>query len=299
MTFVGAVPDTVTVTVDGVLGDAVTVVVTVVVDGAGLVVVGVLLGVAVNTGVVGVGAAASAVRESSPSASPTVSNASAARQPRRQWLTRRRGMPHPRRRPRRTASGHADKDERVQILSFPEAETPPALRAQVIALQQQAWPGPGTGLTHDPALHPMTVLLVSGGVVVAALDVLSKSLTHRGETYRVSGLSTVVTARTERRSGHGTRLVRAAHELVAESGVDLALFTCDRELAGFYLAAGWTLLRDTVLIGGTPADQLCSDAPGFDKVTLGDFFSANARRNADTFLGTRIELYPGTIDRLW
>ena len=187
----------------------------------------------------------------------------------------------------------------MQILSFPEAETPAALRSQVVALQQQAWPGPDAGLTHDPALQPVTVLLASDGVVVAALDVLSKSLTHCGESFRVSGLSTVVTAHIARRSGHGTRVVRAAHRLIAASGADLALFTCDRELAGFYVAAGWALLPNTVLIGGTPDDPLPSDAPGFDKRTVGDFFTAHAGRHAESFVDARVELYPGTIDRLW
>jgi hypothetical protein len=54
-----------------------------------------------------------------------------------------------------------------------------------------------------------------------------------------------------------------------------------------------------VLVGGTPDAPFPSDQPGFDKVTMGDFFSAAARREHGLFLGARIDLYPGEIDKLW
>jgi GNAT superfamily N-acetyltransferase len=185
------------------------------------------------------------------------------------------------------------------IVSFPEAETPPHLRAQIRALHEQAWPDSGDGPAHDPALTPVTVALLTGETVVAALDVLSKRLDHDGQQYRASGLSTVVTDQHSRHRGYGTRLVRAAHEVIAASGVDVGLFSCDRPLAGFYAAAGWHVLAGTVLVGGTPEDPLATDAPGFDKVVLGDFFTAHGRRNSRRFVGMRVALYPGPIDRLW
>jgi aminoglycoside 2'-N-acetyltransferase I len=50
---------------------------------------------------------------------------------------------------------------------------------------------------------------------------------------------------------------------------------------------------------GTPVAPFLSDQPGFDKVTMGDFLSAAARREHDLFYGARIGLYPGEIDKLW
>lgn len=41
-----------------------------------------------------------------------------------------------------------------------------------------------------------------------------------------------------------------------------------------------------------PSDQ-------FDKLTLGEFFSARAIAARGTFDGARIALYPGLHDRLW
>ncbi|BDM69493.1 N-acetyltransferase [Streptomyces nigrescens] len=194
----------------------------------------------------------------------------------------------------------------MQILSFPEADTPAALRAQVLDLQRQAWPpaepspGPHPTLTHDPALHPRSMLLVDDdGTVVAALDVLSKPLVHAGRRYRAGGLSTVVTRSAVRGRGYGRRLVAAARTAMADAGLDLGVFTCDRPLEPFYRSAGWRLLPGTHLIGGTPQCPLSSDRPPFDKVTMAAFFSAEARRHHVAFRHTRLALYPGTIDRLW
>jgi len=157
--------------------------------------------------------------------------------------------------------------------------------------------GPVARPGAEPAVDAARLLLVENGEVRSALDILSKEITHRGERYAASGLSTVVTARAHRRKGYGTRLVAAARELIAATGVDLGIFTCDRPLQVFYARAGWKLLPGTVLIGGTPEEPIPSDR--FDKVTMGCFFSARARAAANTFVGAHIELYPGGIDKLW
>ncbi|MEU9497368.1 GNAT family N-acetyltransferase [Streptomyces sp. NPDC048196] len=193
----------------------------------------------------------------------------------------------------------------MQILCFPEADTPATLRTQVLDLQHQAWPPAepspafGDALTHDPALDPHSMLLVDDGTVVAALDVLSKPLVHAGRRYRAGGLSTVVTRPAVRGRGYGRRLVAAARTAMADAGLDLGVFTCDRPLEPFYRSAGWRLLPGTHLIGGTPQCPLPSDRPPFDKVTMADFFSAGARRHRAAFRHARLALYPGTIDRLW
>jgi aminoglycoside 2'-N-acetyltransferase I len=186
----------------------------------------------------------------------------------------------------------------VEIVSFPETATPGGLRAQVLTMQRQAWPGGAPG--HDPALRPLSMLLVDDGVVLAALDILFKEIVHAGRHWGAAGLSTVVTSREIRGHGYGTGLVTAARDrMMLTRGLDLGMFTCDRPLQRFYQSAGWQLLTGTVLIGGTPGAPFPSDQPGFDKVTMGDFFSAEARRQHGLFLGARIGLYPGEIDKLW
>jgi aminoglycoside 2'-N-acetyltransferase I len=191
-----------------------------------------------------------------------------------------------------------------EIVTCAEAALADELRVQVFRLQRQAWPRDVTskfdvhpGPVHDPALVPVSMLLLEDGGVVAALDVLSKQIEHAGETYAASGLSTVVTDEALRGRGYGRTLVTAAREAIEASGADLGIFTCDRELGPFYESAGWQIVPGAVLVGGTPDDPFPSDQ--WDKVTLARFFSEKAQRNATQFAHARIGLYPGTIDRLW
>ncbi|MFE6741765.1 GNAT family N-acetyltransferase [Streptomyces tubercidicus] len=188
-------------------------------------------------------------------------------------------------------------------MTFPESDTPPALRTQVSELRDEAWPpdsasAPGA-FAHDPALRPVSMLLVDGATVLAALDILSKEIIHAGSRFRAAGLSTVVTRGTARGQGHGRRLVIAARAAMAAMDLDIGLFTCDRPLQPFYGSAGWQQLPGAVLIGGTPLAPFPSDRPGFDKVTMADFFSPLGRSHRSSFPHSRIEVYPGEIDRLW
>jgi hypothetical protein len=84
---------------------------------------------------------------------------------------------------------------------------------------------------------------------------------------------------------------------MAVGGADLALFTCDADLAGFYTGCGFVVLDGATVVGGTPQDPLRSDTLG--KVTLARFYSDRARASAAAFEHCDIELYPGTVDRLW
>ena len=188
----------------------------------------------------------------------------------------------------------------TRILTFPQDAVPARFRSQVIALRDLVWPRsdserpPG----HDLALDPLWLLLIDEQeAVAAALAILSKPITHLSQRYSASGLSAVVTDPRRRGRGYGHRLVTVARELIAESGRDLGIFTCDQPLANFYVRAGWRLLPGTVLVGGTPEAPFPSDQ--LDKVTLGEFFTHHARTHAADFEGARIELYPGELDRLW
>lgn len=179
---------------------------------------------------------------------------------------------------------------------------PSGLARQVAELEAQAWPGASAG--HDPALEPRSMLLTDeAGAVAASLALLYKEIPLAGRTYRAAGLSAVVARRDLRGRGFGGRLVAAARAaLAADPAVDLALFSCDRDLAPFYEAAGFEILPGSVLVGGTPAEPLATDEPGFDKVVLAAFFTYDEGRTdlvRAAFTGVRIPLYPGLIDRLW
>ena len=182
----------------------------------------------------------------------------------------------------------------MEVVIAPERELPAGLRAQVLALHRETW---GDVSGHDPVLAPLSMVLLDGGRVVAALDILTKELTHGDEHYRASGLSTVVTDPARRHEGIGLSLLLGAYERMSTSGVDLALFTCDEPLAPFYERAGFEVLAGTQVIGGTPAEPFPSGPLG--KVTLAAFFTPHAQTHRPDFSSADVELYPGTIDRLW
>ncbi|MGW6942899.1 GNAT family N-acetyltransferase [Streptomyces xanthophaeus] len=187
----------------------------------------------------------------------------------------------------------------MRVLAYPQAELPQEFAVQVEALEAAAWPGSVPG--HDPALAPRVMLLAdAAGTVAAALALLHKDVVVAGRTYRAAGLSGVVTRAGLRGRGLGGRLVAAARTaLAAHPEADLALFSCDRPLEPFYRAAGFAELPGTVLVGGTPADPLATDAPGFDKVVMAAFFTDAPDPDRAAFTGVRVPLYPGTTDRLW
>jgi GNAT superfamily N-acetyltransferase len=192
----------------------------------------------------------------------------------------------------------------VDVLAFDQADLPDELRAQVDRLEGDAWPvDPAPAASahhgHDPALDPVIMLLAADDQVLATLAILHMQVRHAGALFSAAGLSAVTTRSDARGRGHGHRLVVAARRRIAGSGADLALFTCDRPLQGFYERAGWQYLPGTVLIGGTTAVPFRSDQPGFDKVTIGDFFTGHGRAYASTFRHADVALYPGEIDKLW
>lgn len=171
------------------------------------------------------------------------------------------------------------------------------LLEEILALDARVWPGDAELPRHDPALDPVSMSLVDDDRVVATLDILSKEIEHAGQRFAASGLSMVATDPEHRRQGLGLRLVGAARDEIARRGADLGIFTCDTPLRAFYERAGWEVLPGSVLVGGTPAEPVASDQ--FDKVVLASFLTERAQRARESFVGTRIALYPGLRDRLW
>jgi len=136
-----------------------------------------------------------------------------------------------------------------------------------------------------------------GDAGVQAMILFLKKAKNKPNSATASGISAMVTDENLRAMGYGRGVAQAAREKMEARGADLGIFTCDSYLMRFYEGAGWKHLPGTVLIGGTPEEPFPSDQ--FDKVTLARFFSAKAKDVEADFVGARIELYPGEIDKLW
>lgn len=180
--------------------------------------------------------------------------------------------------------------------SWPQADVPASVRAEVEALDRLGWPS-STGADHDPALDPFRVVRRADGIAVATLAILSKTVRVGDRSWALSGLSAVVTHPDHRGLGHGRALCLEARGLMARRGADVGIFTCDADLVPFYEGCGFSVLPGTALLGGTPDDPLISTH--LAKTTLAAFFTDDAMACRALFVGASIPLFPGLQDRLW
>lgn len=202
-----------------------------------------------------------------------------------------------------------------QVVAFQEPDLPPILKAGAIEVLEGAWPSQRSleermqAPLARRAYEPVCMLLVEGDLasdpehtqVLAYLAIPTKTVTHAGRAYVTSGLTAVSTHPDHRGTGHGARLVRAAYERIAASGVDLAVFTCDEPLAGFYEAAGFERMPTTVVVGGTRDEPFRADSlrspEGYPKATLMACLSDLARAHRADFehADLYLDLRPGDL----
>jgi len=125
-------------------------------------------------------------------------------------------------------------------------------------------------------------------VVLSYLAIPSTVIHHAGCTYRASGLRAVITHPLYRHHGYGRQIVTAARAVIAASGADLGMFTCDPPLVAFFVQSGWMPMEHTAIIG---REGLCArPADSLGKCTLTGFFSKKARRHRRDFVGASLYL---------
>ncbi len=188
-----------------------------------------------------------------------------------------------------------------ELLVCREEELPPSLLARIIELLRAEWPGAFSGEKvdrtelNDPALHPLAVTLLVEGWPVAYCGVVWKHLALAGRSFKTCSLNGMVTDRTRRGSGYGQKVLAAARALMEANEADLALFTCEPALQGFYERGGFEALAGTPLVGGTRAEPFPSDSLGL--VTMAAFFSPAARACRARMTGAPIflDLAPGDL----
>lgn len=181
-----------------------------------------------------------------------------------------------------------------EIHAIPYNRAGDALRRSIDLLQYRAYPEAGAPEgepqpLHDPALDALSFYLVDGGRVVSYAAVVHKQIVHEGATFWIAGLSCVATDPEYRRRGLGARAVGAATRYIADSTIDVGVFTCDPPLAAFYERAGaWQIAPDVVLIGNRHEGALTSAS--LQKAVLMRLFSAKARAAAGRLRRTTIDL---------
>ena len=188
----------------------------------------------------------------------------------------------------------------LQILRYPQDLSSSLLREQLLALENMAWP-PGPDDTGVFPVEPDTyvtsfVLLSEDNTPLSHVAIRHTVLHHRAISYRVYGISEVVTHPAHRHRGYAARLLRQAAALIQQEGADLCLFTCTPSLVPLYAKNGWPLIPGACLVGGTRENPFRSDS--LHLVTVGAFYSARARLHQKEFTHTDICLELGE-NQLW
>lgn len=180
------------------------------------------------------------------------------------------------------------------IQRLPYADASESLRREIGHLQELAYGPTDSGeetssqLLHDLALDPQSFVLRQDGRMLSYAGVVTTTIRHDGVEYRASGLSCVATDPDYARQGNASRVVSAATDDIAASGVDLGVFTCAPALVRLYATAGnWEPTPGVVLIGSRDPVALTSTSLGV--VVLMRLFSKRAIANAAA-------LREGTID---
>ncbi len=144
----------------------------------------------------------------------------------------------------------------VQLLEYSSRELPDSLKCQILSFLRTTWPedfvGPNrlrTWLSPE-SHHPLHLLLVENGILISHLEIKWKNLDHAGQTYKLYGLSGVLTYPAFRGEGHASHLVRIGTVRIRASGGDIGMFHCRPALRSFYTRAGWIPIdRATTLVG--------------------------------------------------
>lgn len=191
----------------------------------------------------------------------------------------------------------------LRMLQFLQEDCPQTVRTQILTMMQREWPQAFAGKSHDeiawpdnPATQPTSFVLLADHTVICHVAVPWKTIQHGGESYKVFGLSEVMTHPSHRHQGLGLRLVKEAADFIEQSGADLSIFTCQPPLVSFYRQGGWEQASHTNLIGGTREKPFRSDMLGL--ATMIRFFSPGVRRNIADFIDADVYLELGE-NMLW
>lgn len=131
----------------------------------------------------------------------------------------------------------------------------------------------------DPTGHVEHFYIAERGVLISHASVISRTIAHSGETYRLYGLGAVFTYPAFQREGYGQQVVTAATDYILRSDVDVGMLFCAPELAHFYAVSGWTAVNYPGIQSGD-LDQPELDAGMFVMML---FVSAKAKAHRGDF----------------
>ncbi|HIS91669.1 MAG TPA: GNAT family N-acetyltransferase [Candidatus Alectryocaccomicrobium excrementavium] len=172
------------------------------------------------------------------------------------------------------------------------------MAAQILALEETAWPADGENAPFPPApeTYVTSFVLLDDGRAICHVGIRKSSLSHKEQTYLAYGLSEVVTHPQYQNQGLGSKMLKVARQFILDHRPDISIFTCAPERVSFYTRGGWQAVPGACFVGGTPEKPFRSDALGL--ITMMMFCSGKAKQHRSEFENADIVFSLGE-NQLW
>lgn len=180
----------------------------------------------------------------------------------------------------------------IEVRSYPNAEFPPLLDCQVRDFVRIVW---SDAKIDDPATLPdpryddaMHLVVVDGDMLISHAQVITVTIDHAGETYRVCGVTGVLTYPNFRKQGYGSRVVTAANKYINESGADFGLLFTGLNLKDFYNRQGWVNIPTVIILFGDKDHPVEHERAMLYPVTARGQEAINVFENARVYVGSNL-----------
>lgn len=137
-----------------------------------------------------------------------------------------------------------------------------------------------------PEFNPVHFVLMDDDFLVGHVEVVSGKWAHRGTRYGAYGISGVFVYPDYQHAGHGTELIHAATDYIAQQpDADIGLIWCAPSLGAFYQHCGWELMDTTTTLLGDTEESAKIHA---EEILFMRFFSLKGRAQQQDFENSAI-----------
>lgn len=143
--------------------------------------------------------------------------------------------------------------------------------------------------TSTPENHPAHIVLIENDRLISHTEILWKLIDHNGVTYKVYGLSGVMTYPEFRGYGYGTQIIAVGTDYIRETDADVGMFHCDSALRPFYERVEWIPMATAITHVGARDNPMVSD-----ELLMMMFLSETAQRHREDFETLPIYFGPHT-----
>ncbi len=173
------------------------------------------------------------------------------------------------------------------------ADLPPLLECQVRDFVRIVWPHSNV---DDPAVplgprdyDPVHLVIVDGDMLISHVQILTLTIEHAGITYRVNGVSGVLTYPNFRKEGFGRKVVAGTTEYIAANAVDFGMLFTSPDLEKFYNRNNWIAIPNlTILAGDKNNPQPREEFTMLYPVTPRGHEAVSRFENASVYVGPRL-----------